>query len=93
MEDERDAEDAIRGLDKIEFGRQRRQLTVEWTKSNTGLKPAKTLFVINFDPNNTGVRDLERHFEPYLLYCVYMVKNPAVYKQYALYAINICDVQ
>ena len=46
MEDERDAEDAIRGLDKTEFGRQRRCLTVEWTKSDTGLKPAKTLFVI-----------------------------------------------
>ena len=34
-------------------------------KSDTGLKPAKTLFVIKFDPNNTRVRDLERHFEPY----------------------------
>ena len=68
MEDERDAEDAIRGLDKTDFGRQRLQLTVEWTKSDTGLKPAKTLFVINFDPNNTRVRDFERHFEPYLLY-------------------------
>lgn len=32
MEDERDAEDAIRALDKTEFGRQRRRLTVEWTK-------------------------------------------------------------
>jgi len=79
MEDERDAEDAIRGLDNTEFGRQRRRLTVEWTKhadrglrrsedgrrSVTGLKPTKTLFVINFDPYNTRTRDLERHFEPY----------------------------
>ncbi len=79
MEDERDAEDAIRGLDNTEFGRQRRRLTVEWTKhaerglrrsedgrrSVTGLKPTKTLFVINFDPYDTRVRDLERHFEPY----------------------------
>ncbi|GLJ46025.1 hypothetical protein SUGI_0969590 [Cryptomeria japonica] len=79
MDDERDAEDAIRGLDKTEFGRQRRRLCVEWTKqadrgshrsengkrSSRNLKPAKTLFVINFDPANTMVRDLERHFEPY----------------------------
>ncbi|GLJ46038.1 hypothetical protein SUGI_0969990 [Cryptomeria japonica] len=79
MDDERDAEDAIRGLDNTEFGRQRRRLCVEWTKhadrgsrrseggrrSSTNLKPTKTLFVINFDPYTTRVRDLERHFEPY----------------------------
>lgn len=29
------------------------------------MKPTKTLFVINFDPINTRVRDIERHFEPY----------------------------
>lgn len=32
MEDERDAEDAIRGLDRTEFGRHGRRLRVEWTK-------------------------------------------------------------
>lgn len=32
MEDERDAEDAIRSLDRIEFGRKGRRLRVEWTK-------------------------------------------------------------
>ena len=32
MVDERDAEDAIRGLDRIEFGRKGRRLRVEWTK-------------------------------------------------------------
>lgn len=32
MEDERDAEDAIRGLDRTEFGRKGRRLRVEWTK-------------------------------------------------------------
>jgi arginine/serine-rich splicing factor 4/5/6 len=32
MDDERDAEDAIRGLDNSEFGRQRRRLCVEWAK-------------------------------------------------------------
>ena len=28
-------------------------------------RPTKTLFVINFDPIHTRVRDIERHFEPY----------------------------
>ncbi|KAL8160032.1 hypothetical protein V2J09_001569 [Rumex salicifolius] len=80
MEDERDAEDAIRRLDRIEFGRKGRRLRVEWTKqeresrragdgggkrSSGNTKPSKTLFVINFDPINTRSRDLERHFEPY----------------------------
>ena len=32
MEDERDAEDAIRALDRYEFGRKGRRLRVEWTK-------------------------------------------------------------
>ena len=32
MEDERDAEDAIRALDQREFGRKGRRLRVEWTK-------------------------------------------------------------
>lgn len=79
MGDERDAEDAIRSLDNREFGRQKRRLCVEWAKQGDGpvrrreerrrnasdLKPAKTLFVINFDPISTSVRDLETHFEPY----------------------------
>ncbi|CAD5181750.1 unnamed protein product, partial [Musa acuminata subsp. malaccensis] len=77
MDDERDAEDAIRALDRTEFGRQGRRLRVEWTKQERGgrsassrrspsnMRPTKTLFVINFDPINTRMRDLERHFEPY----------------------------
>ncbi|KAJ6417742.1 hypothetical protein OIU84_001175 [Salix udensis] len=78
MEDERDAEDAIRGLDRVEFGRKGRRLHVEWTKQERGVrrpggtsrrsantKPSKTLFVINFDPHHTRTKDLERHFEPY----------------------------
>lgn len=32
MEDERDAEDAIRALDRVEFGKKGRRLRVEWTK-------------------------------------------------------------
>ncbi|KAL7003299.1 hypothetical protein U1Q18_004457 [Sarracenia purpurea var. burkii] len=78
MDDERDAEDAIRGLDRLEFGRKGRRLRVEWTKqergirrpesskrSSTNSRPSKTLFVINFDPYHTRTRDLERHFDPY----------------------------
>ncbi|XP_027160998.1 serine/arginine-rich splicing factor RS41-like isoform X1 [Coffea eugenioides] len=79
MEDERDADDAIRRLDRIEFGRKGRRLRVEWTKQERGIRrpggspkksssnsrPSKTLFVINFDPIHTRTRDLERHFDPY----------------------------
>ncbi|KAL3524235.1 hypothetical protein ACH5RR_017069 [Cinchona calisaya] len=77
MVDERDAEDAIRGLDRIEFGRKGRRLRVEWTKQERSRKPesfkksssgsrlSKTLFVINFDPYHTRTRDLERHFDPH----------------------------
>ncbi|MFS8034566.1 putative RNA recognition motif domain, nucleotide-binding alpha-beta plait domain superfamily [Helianthus anomalus] len=28
-------------------------------------RPAKTMFIINFDPVHTRVRDIENHFEPY----------------------------
>ncbi|XP_015888731.1 serine/arginine-rich splicing factor RS31 isoform X1 [Ziziphus jujuba] len=76
FEDERDAEDAIRGLDNRPFGYDRRRLSVEWARGERGRhrddsrlsanqRPTKTLFVINFDPLRTRVRDIERHFEPY----------------------------
>ncbi|RCV05730.1 hypothetical protein SETIT_1G107000v2 [Setaria italica] len=79
MEDERDAEDAINRLDGVDFGRKGRRIRVEWTKedrsagrkggssrrSPTSARPTKTLFVINFDPINTRIRDLERHFDKY----------------------------
>lgn len=29
------------------------------------MKPATTLFVVNFDADRTRERDLEKHFEPY----------------------------
>ncbi|XP_041029090.1 serine/arginine-rich splicing factor RS31 [Juglans microcarpa x Juglans regia] len=74
--DERDAEDAIRGLDNRPFGFDRRRLSVEWARGERGRprdgsrsvanqRPTKTLFIINFDPIRTTVRDIERHFEPY----------------------------
>ncbi|XP_059634418.1 serine/arginine-rich splicing factor RS31 isoform X2 [Cornus florida] len=76
FEDERDAEDAIRGLDSAPFGYDRRRLSVEWARGERGRhregsrsmanqRPTKTLFVINFDPINTRVRDIEKHFEPH----------------------------
>lgn len=33
--------------------------------SKANQRPTKTLFVINFDPIRTRVRDIEKHFEPY----------------------------
>lgn len=78
MEDERDAEDAIRRLDRIEHGRKGHRLRVEWSKQErdtrrrgsprkpaANMRPSKTLFVINFDPVGTRTRDLEKHFEEY----------------------------
>ncbi|KAL5726841.1 Serine/arginine-rich splicing factor rs31 [Ranunculus cassubicifolius] len=77
FEDEKDADDAIKHLDNTTFGVTKRRLTVEWargergsrnregTKSMTNQRPTKTLFVINFDPNNTRITDIEKHFEPY----------------------------
>ncbi|KAL3030793.1 hypothetical protein AAZX31_03G238100 [Glycine max] len=35
------------------------------SRGQTMQRPTKTLFVINFDPIRTRVRDIERHFEPY----------------------------
>lgn len=35
------------------------------SRSMANIRPTKTLFVINFDPIRTRVRDIERHFEPY----------------------------
>ncbi|KAK9665556.1 hypothetical protein RND81_14G119500 [Saponaria officinalis] len=76
MDDERDAEYAIRALDRTEYGRKGRRLRVEWTKherggrkavssrSSANIRPSKTLFVINF-PYDTKTRDLEKHFDPY----------------------------
>nr|XP_033511908.1 serine/arginine-rich splicing factor RS31-like isoform X4 [Nicotiana tomentosiformis] len=68
--------DAIRGLDDIPFGYDKRRLSVEWAKGECGRphdgskvaanqRPTKNLFVIKFDPNRTRLRDIERHFEPY----------------------------
>ncbi|KAJ8752845.1 hypothetical protein K2173_008580 [Erythroxylum novogranatense] len=99
MEDDRDAEDAIRGLDRMEFGRKGRRLRVEWTKQERGIRrpagggsrrsannmrPSKTLFVINFDPHDTRTRDLERHFEPYGKIVSVRIRRNFAFVQYEL---------
>lgn len=76
MRDSRDGDDAIHKLDGMEFGRRRRPLRVEWAKGNGETKrreekrrknctPTDTLFVVNFDPETTQERDLEKHFSSY----------------------------
>ncbi|KAI3897730.1 hypothetical protein MKW92_043857 [Papaver armeniacum] len=76
FDNERDAEDAIRSLDNTPFGYSKRRLSVEWSRGERGnrrdasrpvakQRPTKTLFVINFDPVDTRIRDIEKHFEPY----------------------------
>ncbi|XP_071701270.1 serine/arginine-rich splicing factor RS31 [Rutidosis leptorrhynchoides] len=76
FDDERDAEDAIHALDNSPFGYDRRRLSVEWargergrhrdgSKSMANQRPTKTLFIINFDPVNTRVSDIEKHYKPY----------------------------
>ncbi|KAL0763196.1 hypothetical protein Bca101_079347 [Brassica carinata] len=98
IDNERDAEDAIQGLDRIEFGRKGRRLRVEWTKgerggdrrsgggdsriSSSSMRPSKALFVINFDAENTRTRDLERHFEPYGKIVNVRIRRNFVFVQY-----------
>ncbi|KAL9237278.1 hypothetical protein vseg_011849 [Gypsophila vaccaria] len=93
MDDERDAEYAIRALDRTEFGRKGRRLRVEWTKHERGgrkptsskssakIRPSKTLFVINF-PYDTKTRDLERHFDPYGKIVNVRIRNNFAFVQY-----------
>lgn len=76
MKYKRDGEDAIRALDRREFGYKRRRLIVEWSKSagqfqattqkrRENARPTTTLFVVNFDQRTTRERDVERLFEVY----------------------------
>lgn len=76
MKDDRDGDDAIRRLDGMQFGHRRRPLRVEWAKGDGETKrreerrrkiqtPTSTLFIVNFDIDNTREADLEKHFAPY----------------------------
>lgn len=76
MKDKRDADDAIKALNRKEFGYKRRRLRVEWAKADGSIKaredmrrksarPSDTLFVVNFDVHRTREQDIEYHFEPY----------------------------
>uniref|UniRef100_A0A0D9VBJ5 rRNA adenine N(6)-methyltransferase n=2 Tax=Leersia perrieri TaxID=77586 RepID=A0A0D9VBJ5_9ORYZ len=97
MEEERDADEAIHRLDRVEFGRKGRRLRVEWTKedrsggrrgnskrSPNNTRPTKTLFVINFDPINTRTRDLERHFDQYGKISNVRIRRNFAFVQYEL---------
>ncbi|KAK9832133.1 hypothetical protein WJX74_000259 [Apatococcus lobatus] len=93
MKDDRDAEDAIRALDRREFGYRRRRLRVEWAKGDGDVKrredlrrrqtkPTTTLFVVNFDVENTVERDLERHFEQFGKLTRVQIKRNYAFIQY-----------
>lgn len=79
METKEDAEEALREYNNYEWEpNHRRVMKVEWAKGDGSVKkreddrrgvaqnnPCDTLFVVNFDPNRTRTRDLEKTFEPY----------------------------
>eukprot|EP00877_Chromochloris_zofingiensis_P012681 jgi/Chrzof1/7667/Cz02g32080.t1 len=69
MKRSRDGDDAIRDLDRREWGYKRRPLRVEWAKrtedKSKNQAPTKTLFVVNFDVLRTRVRDIEDLFVKY----------------------------
>ena len=44
--------------------------------------PSSTLFVVNFDPDRTRERDLERHFEPYGRLVRTQIKRNYAFVQY-----------
>ncbi|GFR43718.1 hypothetical protein Agub_g4829 [Astrephomene gubernaculifera] len=65
-----DGDEAIRKLDRSEYGYKRRPLRVEWAKNKEAdmkrdTRPSKTLFVVNFDVRRTSERDIERYFARY----------------------------
>jgi hypothetical protein len=49
FEDERDAEDAIRRLDKADFGHGRRRLSVEWSRVKLHLRALTRHFLVRAD--------------------------------------------
>jgi len=49
----------------VEWSRGDRAARRDGDKPAANTKPTKTLFVINFDPINTRVSDIERHFAPF----------------------------
>ncbi|GLC40700.1 hypothetical protein PLESTB_000031300 [Pleodorina starrii] len=65
-----DGDEAVRRLDRTEWGYKRRQLRVEWAQKTEAdrkrdTRPSKTLFVVNFDVRRTTERDIERFFSRY----------------------------
>jgi len=89
----RDADDAVRGLDGREFGYKRRRLRVEWSKGDgdikkredtrrRNIKPTTTLFVVNFNVEETRERDLERLFEKFGRLIRVQIKRTYAFIQY-----------
>ncbi|KXZ52904.1 hypothetical protein GPECTOR_8g283 [Gonium pectorale] len=65
-----DGDEAVRRLDRSEWGRKRRLLRVEWAQHKESdlkrdTRPSRTLFVVNFDVRRTSERDIERFFMRY----------------------------
>jgi len=78
MPSQREADAAIRGLNRAFGGESATRLRVEFTRGDGEVKkreekrremakrqPNTTLFVVNFDPDRTRPRDLEDAFGPY----------------------------
>jgi splicing factor, arginine/serine-rich 4/5/6 len=78
MPSQREADSAIRGLNRAFGGESATRLRVEFTRGDGEVKkreekrremakrqPNTTLFVVNFDPDRTRPRDLEDAFGPY----------------------------
>lgn len=93
MKDKRDGDDAVHELDGKEFGYRRRKLKVEWAKGNGEVKkreelrkrqarPTTTLFVVNFDPDRTRDRDLERIFDRFGRLVRVQIKRNYAFIQY-----------
>ncbi|KAL4026775.1 hypothetical protein IC575_015216 [Cucumis melo] len=53
-------------------------------RSSSNTRPSKTLFVINFDPYHTRIRDLERHFDPYGKILNVRIRRNFAFVQYEL---------
>ena len=49
----------------VQFLQQEEPVSKNRDRPTGDAKPTRTLFVINFDPLRTKIRDIEKHFEPY----------------------------
>ena len=66
FEDERDAEDAIRRLDNVSFGYNRRRLSVEWSRVISCLYP--TVIFLHFHFFMTNINEFANHHRSFLCF-------------------------